>query len=97
MWLSPSESKKSLRLSLVLTGPGIGEELPPTPKEGDIEVGMRRSDSFKFNRYPVSGRSYGTLTVKVGDKAYSAKMPASLYKYTHGTAQRDHRRRMREP
>jgi len=52
---------------------------------------MRRIDKFKFNRYTASGRSWGTLKITVGDKTYSAIVPSSLYKSTHGNAEPHHK------
>lgn len=47
--------------------------------------GMRRSDSFKFNRNPSGQqRNWGTATVKVEDRSYQFTVPSSLFKYVHG-------------
>jgi hypothetical protein len=49
------------------------------------EDGMRRSDSFAFNR-DVRGeeRSWGTATVRVDDREYQFTLPSSLFRYLHG-------------
>ena len=48
--------------------------------------GMRRSDSFSFNRNPskMDQRTSGLMTIKVDDREYSFTVPSSLFKYTHG-------------
>jgi hypothetical protein len=51
------------------------------------EDGLRRSDSFKFNRNPGQDeRCWGTVSIKVDDKSYECVVPSSLFKYLHGVA-----------
>lgn len=54
--------------------------------------GMRRSDSFKFNRNPGEDeRCWGTAAIKVDDKSYEFLVPSSLFKYVHGVADPYHK------
>ena len=50
--------------------------------------GMRRSDSFEFNRNPGNDnlRDWGTMVIEVGDKKWTTEMPSSLFRYVHGRA-----------
>jgi len=50
--------------------------------------GMRRSDSFEFNRNPGNDnlRDWGTMVIEVGDKKWKTTMPSSLFRYVHGRA-----------
>ena len=50
--------------------------------------GMRRSDSFEFNRNPGNDslRDWGTMVIEVGEKSWTTAMPSSLFRYVHGRA-----------
>lgn len=51
------------------------------------EDGLRRSDTFKFNRNPGShSRDWGTVRIRVDDTNYECIVPSSLFKYVHGIA-----------
>jgi hypothetical protein len=73
----------------VLTAHGMGIHLH--------EDGLRRSDSYSFNRYPEEGRDWGKVVIKVDDKSYECLVPSSLFKYVHGVTDRGNARRLPRP
>jgi hypothetical protein len=51
------------------------------------EDGLRRSDTFKFDRNAGEDeRCWGTATIKVDAKSYECVVPTSLFTYVHGHA-----------
>jgi len=60
------------------------------------EDGMRRSDTFHFNRDPAAHnqRSWGTASIQVGENAYEFLVPSSLFKYVHGVTDPANRQRI---
>lgn len=61
------------------------------------EDGMRRSDDYRFNRFPLIGRDWGTVVIKVDDKSYECAVPSSLFKYTHGITDNGNTKRLPRP
>lgn len=54
--------------------------------------GFRRSDDFKFNRFPPNKnkRSWGKAIIEVNDRKWKVLMPSSLFRYIHGIAEPHH-------
>jgi hypothetical protein len=46
--------------------------------------GYRRSDTYRFNRNGIPGRSWGEIEVTVGPQSYRMPIPSSMFKYVHG-------------
>ncbi len=59
--------------------------------------GMRRSDSFDFNRNPGERelRDWGTMIISIDGKESTLAMPSSLFRYVHGIADPYHKSTVR--